>query len=145
MRSIPVRLTLIIVTTVLAIVALLPTIMPERLPDWWLRNASRISLGLDLQGGMYLLLEVDAPKAVESRVAAYASEVRQALQRKEAGLAVVEPRGDSLAVTFQSAAQATQAEAVLREEVPGLTQRSRQEGTGGRVSAIYGLSGEEMT
>lgn len=144
MRSIRVRLTLIILTTALAIVALLPTVMPQRLPDWWTRNASRINLGLDLQGGMHLLLEVDSPKAIESRVASYASEIRQALQRKEAGLAVVEPRGDTVAVTFQSAAQATQAEAVLREELPGLSQRSRQEGTGGRVTAVYGLSSEEM-
>ncbi len=145
MRSIPLRLTLIILSLVAAVVALLPTVMPDRLPDWWLRNASRVNLGLDLQGGMHLLLEVDSPKAIESRIAAYASEIRQAVQRREAGLAVVETRGDAVTVTYQSAAQAAQAETVIREEIPGLVQQNRQEGTGGRVTVTYGLSQQEIT
>ncbi len=145
MRSVPLRLTLIALAAVAAIVALLPTVMPERLPDWWLRNASRINLGLDLQGGMHLLLEVDSPKAIESRVIAYASEIRQALERREAGLAVVEPRGDRLSVTYQSAAQAALAEALVRDELPGLTPQGRQEGTGGRVTVTYALAPSEIT
>ncbi|HEY8370600.1 MAG TPA: protein translocase subunit SecD [Thermodesulfobacteriota bacterium] len=145
MRGIRLRLTLIVLSAVLAVIALLPTLVPDRLPDWWVRNASRINLGLDLQGGMHLLLEVDAPKAVESRLAAYASEIRQVLQRREAGLAVVEPRGDHLAVTYQSAAQAAEAEAAIRNELPGLVQQRRQEGTGGRVTVVYALSSDEVT
>lgn len=144
MRSIPLRLTLLALAAAGAIVALLPTVMPERLPGWWLRNASRINLGLDLQGGMHLLLEVDAPKAVESRLASYASEIRQLVQRREAGLAVVEAREDAVSVTFQSATQAAQAEAAIRDQLPGLTQVSRQEGAGGRVTVTYGLSGDEI-
>ncbi|PIP36545.1 MAG: hypothetical protein COX20_05165, partial [Desulfobacterales bacterium CG23_combo_of_CG06-09_8_20_14_all_52_9] len=39
-------------------------LIPSFNPNWWPKK--RINLGLDLQGGMHLVLEVDAQKAVES-------------------------------------------------------------------------------
>ncbi len=56
-----------------AVVYLLPTINP----DWWPKK--RINLGLDLQGGMHLVLEVDAQKAVESTVERILQELRESL------------------------------------------------------------------
>ena len=47
---------------VTAIVYLLPTISPALWPH------KKINLGLDLQGGMHLVLEVDTDKAVESTI-----------------------------------------------------------------------------
>jgi preprotein translocase subunit SecD len=54
---------------VFAILLLLPTLTPP-LPPWFYRviPTERIHLGLDLQGGMHLILEVEAEKAVESYV-----------------------------------------------------------------------------
>jgi preprotein translocase subunit SecD len=138
MRSIPLRVTLLVAAAVIAVVALLPTVIPNRLPNWWLRNASRINLGLDLQGGMHLLLEVDAPKAVESVIQANASELREVLKRREIGLAAVEARGDRLAVTFQNAAQADKARPIIDEEFPDFTPPERQD-QGGRTTLVYGL------
>ena len=42
--------------------------LSEDLPPWWsgFLPQDKIHLGLDLQGGMHLVLEVDAKKAVES-------------------------------------------------------------------------------
>ena len=52
-----------------AILLLLPT-LTSQLPQWFNKviPGEKIHLGLDLQGGMYLLLEVEAEKAVESYV-----------------------------------------------------------------------------
>ncbi len=55
--------------TVFAILLLLPTFTTE-LPSWFTKviPTDKIRLGLDLQGGMYLLLQVEEEKAVESYV-----------------------------------------------------------------------------
>ncbi len=55
--------------TVFAILLLFPTVTPD-LPPWFTKiiPADKIHLGLDLQGGMHLILEVEAEKAVESYV-----------------------------------------------------------------------------
>ena len=44
--------------------------------------SEKIHLGLDLQGGMYLLLEVEAKKAVESTMGKYARDIKDALAEK---------------------------------------------------------------
>src|SRR4030043_2429585 len=55
--------------TLFAILLLLPTVTSE-LPSWFTKviPTEKIHLGLDLQGGMHLILEVEAEKAVESYV-----------------------------------------------------------------------------
>jgi preprotein translocase subunit SecD len=53
--------------TLFSILLLMPTVTSQ-LPPWWSKvlPSEKIHLGLDLQGGMYLLLGVEADKAVES-------------------------------------------------------------------------------
>ena len=55
--------------TLFAILLLLPTLASD-LPPWFYKiiPTEKIHLGLDLQGGMHLILEVEAEKAVESYV-----------------------------------------------------------------------------
>ncbi len=144
MRSIRLRVTLLVLSALAAVIALLPTVIPDRLPRWWVRNASRINLGLDLQGGMHLLLEVDTPKAIESVLSASASEVRETLRRRDVGLAAVEARPDAVVATLQNPAQADAAARVIAEALPGLVLRDRQEAAGGRVSLVYGLAPGEV-
>ncbi|MGB7575609.1 MAG: protein translocase subunit SecD [Thermodesulfobacteriota bacterium] len=54
---------------VFAILLLVPTVTSQ-LPSWWSKvlPSEKVHLGLDLQGGMYLLLTVEGDKAVESYV-----------------------------------------------------------------------------
>ena len=54
---------------VFAILLLVPTVTSQ-LPPWWSKvlPSDKVHLGLDLQGGMYLLLTVEGDKAVESYV-----------------------------------------------------------------------------
>ncbi len=42
---------------------------------------TRVTLGLDLQGGSYLLLEVDTPKVLEDRVRTFQSDIRSTLRQ----------------------------------------------------------------
>ncbi len=73
--------------TVFAILLLLPTFTSE-LPPWFMKviPTDKIHLGLDLQGGMYLLLTVEGEKAVESYVEQIKNNLKDEL--KERGVPV---------------------------------------------------------
>ena len=64
-RDLRIRFTIIILLTLGALFAL-ATSITTNLPDWWKNSVHKIKLGLDLQGGMHLVLEVQTEKAVES-------------------------------------------------------------------------------
>jgi len=73
--------------TVFAILLLLPT-FTSQLPSWFTKviPTDKIHLGLDLQGGMYLLLTVEGEKAVESYVEQIKNNLKDEL--KERGIPV---------------------------------------------------------
>ena len=63
--------------------ALTPSIYHD-LPDWWKRYLAPagLKLGLDLQGGMHLVLQVDLEKAAENSLDLAASDFKSALAEK---------------------------------------------------------------
>ena len=67
---------LVFVVIVTAIIYILPSWKPTLWPH------KQINLGLDLQGGMHLLLEVDTEKALESTVERISQEMRELLKKK---------------------------------------------------------------
>src|SRR4030042_6895591 len=73
--------------TVFAILLLLPT-LTSQLPPWFMKiiPADKIHLGLDLQGGMHLLLTVEGEKAVESYVEQIKNNLRDEI--KDQGIPV---------------------------------------------------------
>jgi preprotein translocase subunit SecD len=66
-----------------AILLLLPTLISQ-LPSWFYKviPTEKIHLGLDLQGGMHLILEVEAEKAVESYVERVKNNLKDDLKDK---------------------------------------------------------------
>jgi len=70
------RFAAIITVIIIAIIYVLPTINPALWPH------KKINLGLDLQGGMHLVLEVDTEKAVESTVERISQEIRRLLKKE---------------------------------------------------------------
>ncbi len=69
------RVIFVLVVILGAIIYLLPTINPTLWPH------KKINLGLDLQGGMHLVLEVNSDKAVESTMERIAQEFRTLLRK----------------------------------------------------------------
>ena len=65
----------------MAFLYLTPSLRGE-LPAWWSNflPQEKIHLGLDLQGGMHLVLEVDTQKAVESTAERVSQEIREQLK-----------------------------------------------------------------
>jgi len=70
------RLAIVLGVVILATVYILPTANPKIWPY------KKMNLGLDLQGGLHLLLEVDVVKAVESTIEHTTQEMRDAIRTK---------------------------------------------------------------
>ncbi|HVP78072.1 MAG TPA: protein translocase subunit SecD [Thermodesulfobacteriota bacterium] len=87
LKSLRWKIILYAAITVFAILLLLPTFTSE-LPPWFMKviPTDKIHLGLDLQGGMYLLLTVEGDKAVESYVEQIKNNLKDEL--KERGIPV---------------------------------------------------------
>src|SRR6185312_2748927 len=71
------------VVTVLAVLYLIPTVVPENKQPAFIRNhfQKRIQLGLDLQGGLHLVYEVNVDKAVAGKVDRLASDIEDRLHK----------------------------------------------------------------
>ena len=72
-RAVAIRAALFIAAVLTASIYLAPTLFfddPERPPSWWPNSLPQetIRLGLDLQGGTHLVLEVAVEKAVASAI-----------------------------------------------------------------------------
>ncbi len=79
------RSILIVATLLLAFVMFLPnTTLFDYMPDWWKNSMPNkgINLGLDLQGGLHLVFEVEGDKAVELTVEKIASALKDTLAQK---------------------------------------------------------------
>ena len=63
----------------------LPNVLPPsaraHLPAWW--GNQTVSLGLDLQGGSYLLLEVQLDQVQKDKVESLKGDIRHALRKRE--------------------------------------------------------------
>jgi len=81
------KVALVLVVVVAAIVYTLPTFRPGLWPH------KKINLGLDLQGGMHLVLEVESIKAVESTIERMTQELRVNLREERIHNAVVDRVG----------------------------------------------------
>jgi preprotein translocase subunit SecD len=95
---------LYVAAIVLAILYLVPTVVTEEknLPAFFQKYfKKRIQLGLDLQGGLHLVYEVNIEKAVSSKVDRLANEVDDALKKKGADFTVIRTGRDDIAIVFK--------------------------------------------
>jgi preprotein translocase subunit SecD len=87
---------------VMAFVYLTPSLTAD-LPPWWsnILPRDRIHLGLDLQGGMHLVLEVQVNRAVESSVERVIEEMKHDLRKSKVRYLELERKGvDQFDVTL---------------------------------------------
>lgn len=102
MRISRVKTILILVATLIGCLLALPSLMSEQtrrsvygvLPSWVPQKA--VSLGLDLQGGAHVLLEIDKPDLIRSMNTQLRDDVRRVLREERAALQggiAMQPRG----------------------------------------------------
>lgn len=83
-KSIKFRAALVLLIFLGALFYLTPTVIPE-LPEFWTQNLpkDKIHLGLDLQGGMHLVLEVEADKAVDATMERMSNNLKETLMENK--------------------------------------------------------------
>ena len=123
------------VVTVMAVVYLVPTVVPEEKQPAFFKNhfQKKIQLGLDLQGGLHLVYEVNVDKAVSDKVDRLSSDIEDRLHKdKGVGELVVSREGrDDIVLTFKQAAEQSKLDdAVLKEYRNSLDLVERNAATG---------------
>ena len=112
---------LIVFCLVLAFFSLAPTFFGNSLPGWWKKAFDPIHLGLDLQGGIHLVLGVDVEKAVESRLDALADQTESMLRDKDIVFKRVQRTpNNTLAITVYDEVAGQQVDALIKDEFPRL-------------------------
>ena len=125
------RVILLLLTTLLTGYYLLPSVgpvsaLPSLLPGI-LPRSEKVNLGLDLQGGMYLVLEVQTQVAVQNATDRLMEEVRRALEKDKIGIASLAREGTSaILLKVQNPAERDKAQQILADfvtldKVPGAT------------------------
>jgi len=95
-KSIGWRAGIVVVLLLVSFVYLTPSLTGE-LPPWWFGflPKEKIHLGLDLQGGVHLILEVEAEKAVESHLERVTEDLKQDLRKNRLRYAELKRNGTS--------------------------------------------------
>src|SRR3989304_3122991 len=132
MKSIMWRSVMIVVFTAVALLLFLPsTPLSKRLPAAWVDNVPKMVLGLDLQGGMHLVLDVDQEKAVENYTQRLSGSMETSLKTKGALYTSVTRTGvDSIDVAYATEEAASAIKKLASEEYPAF---SVSETKGGRI------------
>jgi preprotein translocase subunit SecD len=144
-RGVAVRLGLFIIATLASLIYLAPTFFAGHLPPWWSNflPADRIHLGLDLQGGSHLVLEVKVDKAIENNVDRVKDEIANLLrERGISGVSVERVQGTQIHLKVP-AASVDRVRALLKGDFPNLTLINTQV-SGAATDFFLTLSKEEM-
>ena len=90
LRAIRLKFLFLFILTVIAIIFVLPS-LTGTLPPWWEKHISRgLNLGLDLKGGMHLILQVDMDQAVGNALNRTATELKETAEKRGLNLKVGE-------------------------------------------------------
>ncbi|MEZ5588094.1 MAG: protein translocase subunit SecD [Sedimenticolaceae bacterium] len=104
------------------------TLSPD-IPGWLTAIGGRpMNLGLDLRGGIHVLIDVDMDAAIEKTVERHAGNIRTALRDEKIRYVTVKESGNGVDVRFKDAASRDEAEKVLRSEFRDLATSVRDEG-----------------
>ncbi len=110
------KIVLILSVCALGLILLAPNFLTARqaanLPAWV--PSKQISLGLDLQGGSHLLLEVEVQSVIKEYLESLVDEVRTTLRKARVRYGSLGVEGNSVTVTIKDAARIEEARGLLR-------------------------------
>ena len=134
MKNISWKLVLVFAVVIAAIIYILPTLKADIWPH------KKINLGLDLQGGMHLVLEVDTKKAVESTAERVSQEIREQLKSKRLrNIAVDRIEGTRISAQVRQEENIDQFKALLDDEFRDLRKISEKRDNG-TFTIVLGLT-----
>jgi preprotein translocase subunit SecD len=139
MHSIRLRFILVAAAFIAAIIIILPSSpLSGRLPLWWGGRIPRISLGLDLQGGMYLLLRVDHRKSIVNHMERLAGNLKSRLKENNISFNSVDVAEKTILVTYKES-DGERINRIAEAVLPSLMRERISEG-----KSAYQLSDKEV-
>lgn len=132
-RGVRGRFILILATVVASIVFFLPsTPLYSKLPSWWgsIFPSKGVTLGLDLQGGMHLVLEVEGEKAVDNAVERNLTSLKAALETEGIAFQSIRREGREIFLAFPAESKDAITK-IIDEEYQNLV--SKQDAAGEKV------------
>lgn len=137
MKNLSWRIVIIAAVLLAAVIYVLPTFKPALWPH------KKINLGLDLMGGMHLILEVDTDKAVENTIERLTQEIRRALRENRIRASRIEQiAGSKISLELQGEENITGFEKLLDREFKDLRILSKSE-EGGVYKIVLNLPDKE--
>jgi len=108
---------LIAIILVISAMSSLPNITTT--PSWWPQGFSKsLNLGLDLKGGVSLVLDVDVNKAVERSVEEDVDTIRQILRKAKIRYRKLDARGQTLSIIIKKVEDTDAAHKLLDKNFP---------------------------
>jgi len=115
------RISLIFIFLFVSLLYLTPTLI-HQLPSWWegmFFPKDKIHLGLDLQGGIHLVMEVETQKAVEGQLDIMATDLEDTLNSKNLRFKKVSRLGsDRIALILYDKGTADEVGKLLKDKYP---------------------------
>jgi preprotein translocase subunit SecD len=128
----------VLAVVIVAVVYVIPTLVPNTWPH------KKINLGLDLQGGMHLVLEVQTEKAVENTIGRYSQELRSLMRSEKIRHGKIDISDKkALTVTVSGQEQIDAYQKLLDKEFPELRMASRSL-EGDTLTTVLDLPDEEV-
>ena len=128
-----------------ALIYLMPTFMKD-LPKWWtgFLPKDQVHLGLDLQGGIHLILEVQEDKAVEGTVEQLVLDMKEVLRKKDVYYDGIEKEGASqFRIRGVSLSDRDRFDEILSEQFGNLKLYAEDEGRRG-IDYLLGITDSEV-
>ena len=135
--SLKLKIGLVIFLLFFSAIALAPSVKHD-LPDWWKKYLAPagLKLGLDLQGGMHIVLQVDLEKAAENSLDLSASDLKSALAEKSINAVRIDSGSPKkILFTLPNTGAIDTVKQILKDNFPNLdTQVEAEEGSFPRVT-----------
>ena len=134
--SLKLKLSLLIFLFVIAITTIAPSFYSST-PDWWKKYMAPkgLQLGLDLQGGMHLVLKVDLKKAEENSLELAANDLKDTLSEQSvSAIRTSSPSSDTVIFTLPNTGSIEQVKKLISEDFPDIeTKFESKEGSFPRI------------
>ncbi len=125
LNDIKLRVIITLLVTAAAVVYLVPSF--TTVPDLWKKYlpSEKLRLGLDLQGGMHLVLEVETQKAIESTLDRYASDMKEVLMNRKIRFRNVErSAAGTISLEITDKDSVSEFNKIIKEQYPDLEVKS---------------------
>jgi len=142
-KSLKWKVVLIFVLVLFSVLTLMPSFM-AKVPSWWRTYLApgNLKLGLDLQGGMHLVLRVDLEKAAENSLDFAAADLKEALAEKKITVVRINSgNAKEVVYTLPNSSALETVQQVIKDDFPNLDVTVKTEqGTFPRIVLKLGQS-----